>query len=410
MLGPGFIAGASDDDPSGIGTYVVAGASSGYATLWTALLTFPMVAAVQFICAKVAMVTGEGLGCVLRKHYSRPIAYSATVALLVANTINAGADLGAIAAAANLLIPVPIGILIPAIAAFIVGIQIWGSYRFIASVFKWLTLSLLAYIGAAFFAHPQWGKVVRATLVPTFEWNPQFLSLLVAILGTTISPYLFFWQASQEVEEEIARGLVSLSDRRGATPRELKLAAWDVNIGMLFSNLVMYFVILATGATLFRAGHHEVQTARDAALALRPLAGPFAEILFALGMIGAGFLAVPVLTGSAAYAVGEVLGWRRGLDQKPKRAANFYTLIVVSTLVGVLMNFAGLNPMSALFWTAVINGFVAPPLLVILMLVSSNGKIMGDRVNGQALKFLGWLTTAVMFAAAIGFVWTWKAS
>lgn len=410
LLGPGFISGASDDDPSGIGTYVVAGASSGFATLWTALVTFPMVAAVQFICAKVAMVTGEGLGCVLRKHYSRGIVYTATLALLLANTINAGADLGAIAAALNLLIPIRISLLIVPIAALILALQVWGSYRFIASVFKWLTLSLLAYIGAAFFAHPNWREVLHATAVPSFHWDSHFFSLFVAILGTTISPYMFFWQASQEIEEEIARGATCLADRKGATEQELRNAALDVNVGMLFSNVVMYFVILATGATLFKTGHHDVQTARDAAEALRPLAGSFAEMLFAFGIVGAGVLAVPVLTGSAAYAVAEALKWRRGLDKKPGRAPSFYTLIAVSTLVAILINFAGINPMSALFWTAILNGFVAPPLLVLLMLVSNNAKVMGHRVNGRGLNLLGWMTTVVMFSAAVGLIWTWKSS
>ena len=324
LLGPGFITGASDDDPSGIGTYAVAGASFGFATLWTALLTFPLMAAVQFICAKIAMVSGEGLASVLRKNYSRKIVFPAVTALLVANTINAGADIGAMAAALNLLVPIPITILIGPIAGLILIVQVWGSYRLIASIFKWLTLSLLAYIGAAFFAHPNLAEAVRDTFIPQFQWNSKFLSVLVAILGTTISPYLFFWQASQEVEEKIANGRIYLWQRKGATRRELNGAAWDVNLGMLFSNVVMYFIILATGGTLFKAGQTDIQSAREAAEALRPLAGRLAEILLAMGLVGAGILAVPILTGSSAYAVAEVFNWSRGLDQKPKKAANFY--------------------------------------------------------------------------------------
>ena len=408
LLGPGFITGASDDDPSGIGTYAVAGASFGFATLWTALLTFPLMAAVQFICAKIAMVSGEGLASVLRKNYSRKIVFPAVTALLVANTINAGADIGAMAAALNLLVPIPITILIGPIAGLILIVQVWGSYRLIASIFKWLTLSLLAYIGAAVFAHPNLAEAVRDTFIPQFQWNSKFLSVLVAILGTTISPYLFFWQASQEVEEKIANGRIYLWQRKGATRRELNGAAWDVNLGMLFSNVVMYFIILATGATLFKAGQTDIQSAREAAEALRPLAGRLAEILLAMGLVGAGILAVPILTGSSAYAVAEVFNWSRGLDQKPKKAGNFYVLIAASTLVGVLINFVGINPISALFWTAVVNGFVAPPLLVLLMLVSNNRKVMGKRANGFALNALGWFATFTMFAAAIGLLLTWK--
>ncbi len=408
VLGPGFITGASDDDPSGIGTYAMAGASFGFATLWMALLTFPLMTAVQFICAKTGMVAGEGLGNVLRKNFSKAVVYPAITALVIANTINAGADIGAIAAALNLLVPIRIGILIVPITALILIVQIWGSYRLIASVFKWLTLSLLAYIGAAFFAHPDFTAVLRGTFVPQFRLDSKFLSILVAILGTTISPYLFFWQSSQEVEEEIAMGRTSLRQRKGATNDELKRSAWDVNAGMFFSNVVMYFIILATGATLFKAGHTEIHSAREAAEALRPLAGRFAEMLLAAGLVGSGFLAVPILTGSSAYAFAEIIGQNRGLDQKPRRAPHFYLLIAVSTIAGMLMNFIGVNPMSALFWTAVLNGFVAPPLLVLLMLVSNNRSIMGDRVNGPGINLLGWSTTVLMFAAAIGLVVTWN--
>src|SRR5579884_3776864 len=334
MLGPGFITGASDDDPSGIGTYVVAGASYGFATLWTALVTFPMMAAVQYTVAKIAMVSGEGLGCVLRKHYPRKIVYPAAIALLIANTINAGADIGAIAASLNLLLPIPIAILILPIAVAILTAQIWGSYRFIAGVFKWLTLSLLAYIGSAFFAHPNLREVLYATVVPQIHWDSKYLSLLVALLGTTISPYMFFWQAAQEVEEEVAQGRKHLWQRRGATAHELKEAALDVNFGMLFSNVVMYFIILATGATLFKAGQTNVQSTRQAAESLRPLAGPLAEFLLAFGLIGAGVLAVPILTASSAYALSECLGWSRGLDRKLGHAPKFYALIGVSTIIG----------------------------------------------------------------------------
>lgn len=407
MLGPGLVTGASDDDPSGISTYAVAGASLGFATLWTALFTFPLMAAVQLICAKVGMVTGMGLAAVLRRHYSRSLLYVAVLGLVIANTINAGADIGAIAAAINLLIPVPIAAMIVPIALIILAVQIWGSYRLIAKIFTWLTLALFAYIGSAFFAKPNWAGVLKGTLIPTISFNAQFLSTLVAILGTTISPYLFFWQANQEVEEEISMGRRTLAQRKGATDAEMKYAAWDVNIGMLFSNVVMYFIILATAATLFKAGKTNIQSATDAAQALRPLAGEGAYFLLAVGLIGAGFLAVPILTGSSAYAVAEAFGGKYGFDKKPQRAKLFYGVIAASTLVGMLINFLGINPISALFWTAVINGFLAPPLLVVIMLIANNRKVMGDRVNGRWVNLLGWATTVIMFAAAIGLILTW---
>ena len=408
FIGPGFIAGASDDDPSGIGTYVVAGASLGFSTLWTALFTFPLMSAIQFMCAKIGIVTGEGLAGVVKRHYCSTILYPAVGLLLIANTINAGADIGAIAAAINLLVPIPPTWLIVPIALSIVVVQIWGSYRLIAAIFKWLTLSLLAYIGSALFAHPNMREVLRGTLLPTVKWNAHFLSVLVGIFGTTISPYLFFWQANQEVEEEIARGKRKLADRQGASKAELRYAAWDVNVGMLFSNMVMYFIILATGATLFKAGKTNVQSAADAAQALEPLVGHFATTLLAVGLIGAGMLAVPVLTGSSAYAIAETFGWKYGLDQKPRRASRFYIVIALSTFVGMLINFANINAITVLFWTAVLNGFLAPPLLVLIMIISNNRNIMGNRVNGRVVNVLGWTATLVMFAAVIALVLMWN--
>jgi NRAMP (natural resistance-associated macrophage protein)-like metal ion transporter len=406
LLGPGFITGASDDDPSGIGTYAIAGAAFGFATLWLALVTFPLMAAVQFICAKIGLVAGEGLGSVLRKNFPKTVVYPAAAALLVANTINAGADIGAIAAALNLFVPIRIGLLVVPIAGVILAVEIWGSYRLIASIFKWLTLSLLAYIGAALFAHPDFRAVIRGTFVPHLRWDSKFLATLVAILGTTISPYLFFWQSSQEVEEDIAKGKKTLSQRKGASRHELKNASLDVGVGMFFSNIVMYFIILATGATLYKAGQREIQSAAQAAEALRPLAGPLSEVLLAAGLIGAGMLAVPILTASAAYAFAEIAGWKYGLDQKPRQARKFYIVIAASTGAGLLITFIGINPMSALFWTAIINGFMAPPLLLLIMLISNNPKIMGGRVNSFWTNLLGWATTVVMFAAAIGLVLT----
>jgi len=407
ILGPGLITGASDDDPSGIGTYALAGASLGLSALWTALATFPMMTAVQFMCAKIGMVTGVGLARILRQHYSKALLYPVVAGLVIANTINAGTDIGAVAAAVNLLVPIPVTAMIAPVALIILALQIWGSYRLIARTFKWLTLALLAYIGSAFYARPDFREVLRGTFVPTISFDTRYMTNLVAILGTTISPYLFFWQASNEVEEEISMGRRTLRARRGATDAELKYAEVDVTTGMFFSNVVMYFIILATAATLFKAGKTDIQSATEAAQALRPLAGDAAYVLFAVGLIGAGFLAVPILTGSSAYAIAEALGWKRGLDERPRRAKLFYATIVVATLLGMLVNFLGINPISALFWTAVINGFLAPPMLVVIMMIGSNRNIMGQRVNGRLTNIVGWATTLVMFAAAIGLVLTW---
>lgn len=407
ILGPGLITGASDDDPSGIATYITAGAARGFATLWTAPLTLPLMAAVQFICAKIGMVSGRGLAGVLRRHYRPWVIYFAISLLLIANTINAGTDIGAIAAAINLWVPVPATLLVISTAVLIVTLQIWGSYKMIVRTFKWLTISLFAYVVAAFVARPAWTEVLKATFIPTLSFDHQYLITLVAILGTTISPYLFFWQASQEVEEELRMGRTTLAEREGATDRELRIAEIDVDAGMFFANIVFYFVILASAATLHAAGKTSIQTASEAAQALLPLSGRLASILFSLGLIGSGFLAVPVLTTSSAYATCEAFQWKFGLDQKLGGAPRFYGLIVIATLVGCLLNFFQIPPVTALFWTAVINGVLAPPLLVIIMLISSNKTIMGNRTNGPLTNVLGWATAAIMTLAAVGMFVTW---
>ncbi|HJZ79714.1 MAG TPA: divalent metal cation transporter, partial [Pyrinomonadaceae bacterium] len=380
VLGPGLITGASDDDPSGIGTYTTAGASLGFATLWTAIVTLPMMAAIQFICAKIGMVSGVGLAAVLRRHYPRWVGMLAISLLLIANTINAGTDIGAIAAAINLLAPpVPPWALVGPIAVVIVAVQIFGSYQLIAKIFKWLTLSLFAYIVAAFMAKPNWSEVLRATFIPALHLNNQYLMTLVAIFGTTITPYLFFWQASQEVEEELRMGRRTLKEREGATDRELKIAEIDVDAGMFFASAVFYFVVLASAATLHAEGRTSIQTATEAAEALRPLSHGLATILFSLGLIGSGFLAVPVLTSSSAYAVCETFRWKAGLNEKFHGARRFYLIIACSTLIGLLITFLKIPPVTALFWTAVINGVLAPPLIVIIMLVSNSKQVMGNR-------------------------------
>jgi NRAMP (natural resistance-associated macrophage protein)-like metal ion transporter len=408
ILGPGLITGASDDDPSGIGTYAMVGASLGYSTLWTALATFPLMAAIQFICAKIGLVAGRGLAGVLRQHYPRAVLYPTVLALTIANTINAGVDIGAVAAGLNLLLPgVSVAAFVVPVALVLLTLQIWGSYRLIVNTFKWLTLSLFAYIGAAFFARPDWSAILHGTFVPTVRLDAQFLASLVAILGTTISPYLFFWQASQEAEEKYCIHRHNIWRARGTTDAELKYCALDVTVGMFFSNVVMYFVILTTAATLHQSGKTEIGTATEAAEALIPLAGDAASILLALGLVGTGLLAVPVLTASSAYAVAETFRWNSSLDAKPQGAREFYGVIAVSTLIGLGINFMGFNPMSALFWTSVINGFMAPPLLVVIMQIANNRDIMGERVNGWGLNVLGWLTAGVMFAAAARLILTW---
>jgi len=406
VLGPGIISGASDDDPSGIATYSVAGASFGYSTLWTALITFPLMAVVQFICAKIGLVTGKGLALVLRETYPKQVVFAIVGALAIANTINAGADIGAIAAAVNLIVPVkPVALVLPTGLA-ILALQIWGSYKVVASVFKWLALSLLAYLGSAVFAHPHILDVLRGTFEPTIRLDPTYLAALVAILGTTISPYMFFWQATEEVEEDIAMGRQFLWQRKGTTDAEVRYAALDINVGMLFSNVVMYAIILATGATLFVHGLHHIDTAAQAAQALEPIAGRFSGELLALGLIGAGFLAVPILTASTAYAMSEAFGWARGLSAHPGRAPQFYGVLAASIVVGMQVNLMGISPIAMLFWTAVINGFLAPVLLVFIMLVSNNRAVMGNRRNSVMVNVVGWTATVVMAAAAVALIVT----
>ena len=407
-LGPGLITGASDDDPSGIGTYTQAGAALGYATLWTAIVTLPLMVVVQHICAKIGMCSGRGLAGVLKRYYTKTLLYPVLLGLLVANTINAGADIAAIAAAINIFVPIPISAMVIPIGLAIVALQVWGSYHLIVRVFKWLTLSLFAYVIAAFLARPDWPSVMRATLIPQISFTSEYITTLVAILGTTISPYLFFWEASEEVEEEKAEGRTTIAERQGATDAEIRTEKIDTVVGMIFCNVVFYFVILAAGATLHASGNTSIRSATEAAQALRPLAGAMATVLFAIGLIGAGLIAVPVLTSSAAFAVAETFGWPSGLDEKPRHAKKFYWVIAASTLVGVAIDFLGIDPITALFWTAVINGVVAPPLLIVVMLIANNNRVMGERTNGPFTNVVGWLAAAVMFGAAIGMFVTWS--
>lgn len=400
-LGPGLITGAADDDPSGISTYSVAGATFGYAPLWTALFSFPLMATVQLMCARLGLVSGRGLAGVIRRRYPRGVLWTACALLIVANVINIGADLGGMAAASEMVTGVRAIYWTPLYAALIVSLLFWSSYRWIARVFKWLTLVLFAYVVAAFLARPDWWAVLRATLVPHIEWSSDSLAVFVGILGTTISPYLFFWQAAQEVEEDRAAGRRTVRQRRGATDFELSRARTDVLTGMFFSNLVMFFIILTAAATLHAHGRADITTARDAAEALRPLAGEAAYWLFALGLIGTGMLGVPVLAGSSAYAVAEAEGWRGSLEDRPRLARRFYAVVAVSMLIGLLLNSFGFDAVTMLFWAAVVNGVLAAPLIVLVVLLTSDPAVMGERVNPPLLRGLGWLTALVMTGAAL---------
>jgi NRAMP (natural resistance-associated macrophage protein)-like metal ion transporter len=400
-LGPGLITGAADDDPSGISTYSVTGASFGYAPLWTALFSFPLMTAVQLMCARLGMVTGLGLAGVIRRTYPRWILWGACSLLIVANVVNIGADLGGMADATKMMTGVNSLVWTPIYAILIISLLFWTSYRFIAKVFKWLTLVLFSYVIAAFLAHPDWRAVLHSTFVPHIEWSSKYIATFVGILGTTISPYLFFWQSVQEVEEERKKGRRTVKEREGATDKELRKSRTDVLTGMFFSNLVMYFIILTTAATLHAHGKTQIDTAQQAAEALKPLAGNGAYLLFTLGLIGTGMLGVPVLAGAAAYAVAEAGNWRGTLEDKPRLAKKFYAIVALAMVLGLALDYAGFNAVKMLFWSAVLNGVLAPPLIVLVVLLTSSKKIMGKRVNPPLLKWLGWATAVIMAVAAI---------
>ena len=407
-LGPGLITGAADDDPSGISTYSVTGAAFGYAPLWTALFTFPLMTAVQMMCARLGMVTGEGLAGVIRQQYSKWVLWSACALLVVANTVNIGADLGGMADVTEMVTGISSIFWTPIYALIIGSFLIWSSYYAIARIFKWLTLVLFSYVLAAFFSKPDWAAVLYSTFIPHIEWSAAYWATLVGLFGTTISPYLFFWQSSQEVEEERKQGSLTVETRKGATDSELRKSRNDVVTGMLFSNLIMYFIILTTAATLHAHGKTAITTAQDAAEALRPVAGNGAYWLFSLGLIGAGMLGVPVLAGSSAYAVSEAARWRGSLADRPGLSREFYGVIAVGLILGLALDFAGFNAVSMLFWAAVVNGVLAPPLIVIVLLLTSNPKVMGARANPRLLTALGWITVAVMTAASCAMFATWQ--
>jgi NRAMP (natural resistance-associated macrophage protein)-like metal ion transporter len=401
-LGPGVITGAADDDPSGIATYSIAGAQLGTSLLWTALLTWPLMSMVQMMCARVGMVTGRGLAGALRRRFDRRLVLVASLALLAANTINIGADLAGMADAAKMLTGFDSHWFVVGFGIAIACATIWLRYHQIANTLKWLCLALFSYVLTAFIVHPNWSSAIHDTFAPSWPRGHLAWQTLVAILGTTISPYLFFWQASQEVEEEKAVGRRMCRERQGATKREIISRKMDVGVGAFFAVLIMYFIMLTTASTLHRHGVTNIETSRQAAEVLGPLAGRFAALLYTLGILGVGFLAIPTLSGSAAYALAETMSWKEGLDEKLKSARAFYGVIIASTAAGIALDFANINPVRALFWTAVINGLLAPFLLVGLLVVASNKTIMMGQPSSVLSRALVGATVLIMFGAAIG--------
>lgn len=402
-LGPGLITGAADDDPSGIATYSQTGAQFGLQLLWLSLFTFPLMATVQEMCARIGLVTGEGLAANIRRHYPVWVLYVCTGLLFFANTLNLGADLGAMAKATQLLFgTLSFGLLVVMFGVVSLLLQIFTTYARYARYLKYLTMVLFAYVATAFMVGLDWGEVLRHTVIPTFTLSRDTFILICAILGTTISPYLFFWQTSQEVEEEILKGKVTIEERQAVTtPGDIDRMRVDVWSGMFFSNIVMFFIIAVCAMQLYAHGITNIQSADQAAEALRPFAGEWAYVLFAMGIIGTGMLAVPVLAGSAAYAISESFQWDTGLYRKLKEAYAFYGVIIVAMLVGLGINFIGLDPIRALIYSAVLNGLVAPVVLVLIVLISSDARVMRGHENRALAKAIGWVTVGLMALSGI---------
>jgi NRAMP (natural resistance-associated macrophage protein)-like metal ion transporter len=401
-LGPGLITGAADDDPSGIATYSQAGAAFGYDILWTLLLTYPLMVAIQIVSARIGRVSGHGLATNIRRHYPASLLYGAVLLLLIANTINIAADLTAMGAAVNLLVGGPTRVYTAVFAAFSLSLQIWVPYQRYVRVLKWLTLALFAYVGVIFAVQIPWTTVALRTVWPHVTWSNAYITTVVAVFGTTISPYLFFWQASQEVEDlhaDAAR--TALKHEPSQAPHALRRIGMDTWIGMGMSNVVAFFILLTAAATLH--AHHitDIQTSAQAASALKPIAGPFASLLFSLGVIGTGLLALPVLAGSAAYAMAGTFKWKNSLETRPHLALPFYGIIVLATLVGLALGFTSIDPIKALYWSAVINGVTSVPIMILIMKMSADARVMGEFAVSGTLRTVGWLATLVMAAAAI---------
>lgn len=407
MLGPGLTTGASDDDPSGIATYSQTGAQYGFQLLWLAVVTFPLMSVVQEMCARIGLVTGRGLAGNIRKHFSRRMLRVVTILLFAANAFNIGADLGAMAKGAQLLRPsLDFPLLVIGFALISIAMQVFTPYERYAKYLKWLAMVLLAYIASTILAKLDWSQVLRQAVVPHLTFDKEQILLVCAILGTTISPYLFFWQTSQEIEEQVAKGKTSIVSRMGARKREVNNMRIDVWSGMLLSNIVMFFIIAACGAVLFKNNVFQIESAAQAAEALRPFAGNATYYLFAGGIIGTGLLAIPVLAASSSYAIAESLGWKGGLNHKLGNAYAFYGVIIISVLVGLGMNFIGLDPIKALIYSAVANGIVAPVVLLFIVLISSNKRIMGEWVNKPLTTVMGWMVTILMAAAGLAAIYS----
>ncbi|WP_156678228.1 NRAMP family divalent metal transporter [Sphingomonas profundi] len=410
VIGTGIITGAADDDPSAIGTYASAGARFGLGFLWIAPVLLPMMYAVVYLSAKLGQVYGKGLFAIIRDRYPRGLLYPLMVGAFTGNVIEAAANLGGIGAALNLIVPVPIPLIVIGSAAMLLALQFLGSYQLLRSIFQWLTLALFAYVAAAFLARPDWREVLTSTVTPRIRPDAEFLAMVVACIGTSLSAYIYTWQSNQEVEEQIADGRRHWWQRRGATRAELARTRRDVIVGMLFSNVILYFIILSTGATLHAGGQTSIDSAAHAAAALEPLAGPAAKYLFALGVVGVGFLAVPVMTTGAAYDLVQGIGREGSLNARAADAPLFYATIAVVTAVAVGLNFLGFNPMRALVWSGIVQGFSVPPLLFMMMLMTNDRAVMGKRTNGWLTNLLGGVTTLVTFLAAAALVGTWLAA
>jgi len=403
LLGPGVVTGAADDDPSGIVTYTITGAQTGTSLLWTALLTWPLMGAVQFMCARIGLVSGGGLAAAMHKKLPRWLLIVSALALFAANTVNIGADLAGMADVLQMLVKIPAGISVVIIGILIIVTTTFFSYKAFASVLKWLAATLFAYVITGFLVHPDWHEILRATFLPQWPTSRTQWTTLVAILGTTISPYLFFWQASQEIEEEKEKGHRTQASRRGAPARDLNNRVIDVGLGTFFSNFIMYFIILTAAATLHRHGvTTQVESSRDAVRVLEPFAGKFAALLYAAGLISVGFLAIPTLAGSSAYAFAETFAWRQGLGQKLHRARAFYGTLACSIVFGIALCFTHVKATDALFLTAVINGMLAPFLLIAIVWVASDNAIMRGQPSSWLARIVVIITTLGMFAAAIG--------
>ena len=404
-LGPGLITGVADDDPSGIATYSQAGAQFGLNMLWTLPLAYPLMAAIQAMCAQIGRVTGEGLAANIKTAFPPIVLKGVVLLLLIANTLNISADVAAMGEVAEVVSGVPRHFMTAFFVIVTLLLQIFVPYHRYVFFLKWLTLSLLAYAAVLFTVHVPWGEVALRTVWPKLTLNSETAAVVVGVFGTTISPYLFFWQASQEVEDLHAKHGAALLQNPAAAPAELRRIRWDTWSGMFYSDLAAYFIVLATAVTLHEAGVTDIQTAAQAASALRPLAGDFAFILFALGILGVGLIGVPVLAGSAAYALAEAMGWKSGLERKAKSARGFYGVIAVSMLAGLFIQYSPISPMKALFWSAVINGVVAVPLMVVIILLASRKSVMGAFTSSLPIVILGWIGVAVMgLAAALMFL------